>query len=211
MQYCAVSTCELNNGTTMVKMFNIPRDVEENESWKEALQIRANQRFSGKICIKHFNRKDIIGIQRPRLRKGAIPFGPHVPNILKPYTIQIVQNNHDMNDMNEINQSQVCNEFNEGQKGTFDNIEGDEEVEDFIDDAKNLNEISENSQRKESIDFNLSEALKPSEQIDQNCNKCDCLQSEINCLKRKLHQMQADYTKKISIISEQLDETTKSF
>lgn len=78
MQFCAVCSCEYNNGTSMVKMFRFPKDIEQNRLWKSALQIPENNYSPGLVCINHFKKEDIEGVKTPKLRKGAIPTICHV-------------------------------------------------------------------------------------------------------------------------------------
>lgn len=81
MNFCAVPTCEFNGGSTMVRMFQFPKDFEENRLWREAIQIKKNGYFHGKICINHFDVKDVIGLKRQKLKKGAIPIKQHTENL----------------------------------------------------------------------------------------------------------------------------------
>lgn len=78
---CAVPTCEFNGGSTMVRMFKFPKDFEENRLWREAIKIKKNGYFHGKICINHFDVKDVIGLKRQKLKKGAIPMKQHTENL----------------------------------------------------------------------------------------------------------------------------------
>lgn len=84
--YCSVRSCEYYSGTKMIKMFEFPKDFEQNKIWRNALQISENNYCRGLVCLNHFNQKDIRGGKTPKLRKGAVPTVPtvrHVLNVLK--------------------------------------------------------------------------------------------------------------------------------
>lgn len=170
LNICAVRTCEYNNGTSMIKMFNFPKDFEQNKLWREALEMTENKFCRGLICMKHFNHEDIIGVKKPKLRKGAIPVISHVPKSCTIEKIQTVDKNklNEITDMSKIDQESI-----------------------------------------EMIQFDSYEASHPFyNSSNTNSEECDLLKIEINDLKRKHLQMQADYTEKISKIMKQLDKTT---
>lgn len=202
-KFCTVHSCKHYNEQSMIKMFAFPKDVVQNKIWRNALQIPGNNYCHGLVCMKHFDQKDIRGGKTPKLRKGAIPSivsDDRIPSI--PSVVNV-------------------------------NERGKNELRDFVDVIDAINPISnqKRSKRSESIELEQLELVK-----FDSCESCetresyetelfdpfgssfdtnskdskdnDILKLEINNLKRKHLQMQADYIGQIEKIQEQLDKTT---
>ncbi|XP_052859827.1 uncharacterized protein LOC128267078 [Anopheles cruzii] len=89
MRNCFMQRCDLKHrGKPKRAMFNIPKDPEKFEQWRQALPKHRPLRMHDRVCEKHFKPSDIVRDwihningrtevlprRKPSLRCGAVPY-----------------------------------------------------------------------------------------------------------------------------------------
>lgn len=74
MKYCVVESCEYFKGTDeAIKMFRCPKYPEVAKVWLSAIGAKESDGIVWSICEKHFEKSDLVGQSKIRLKAGAIP------------------------------------------------------------------------------------------------------------------------------------------